>query len=257
MAELCPKHCADASSLPLDNYRKGQAMTYSIGDIIRTPLGDPQQRRTKARERTNQPVRRHSHLKGRCERHYSEKITKRLAWEIVHAAEKYDRVNRQPGGKRPLGNNSIKILRLLANLAAFSGRVEPSYEYIREKIGCAHDTVSKSIQALKAHGFLDWIRRYIPTGNDEGPQVQQTSNAYRVMLPAIAARLIKAATGSATVYARQIAQDRAQEIAAYRQSLVVEDQITLDFGANSELGGALTDLWHLIDRRESENRTEL
>lgn len=42
-----------------------------------------------------------------------------------------------------------------------------------------------ALKRLKAHGFLDWLRRYVPTGNAgmRGPQVKQTSNAYRLMLP--------------------------------------------------------------------------
>ena len=49
----------------------------------------------------------------------------------------------------------------------------------------------RALANLRDHGFLDWLRRYVPTGNEgRGPQVQQTSNAYRLSLPPRAARLL-------------------------------------------------------------------
>ena len=53
------------------------------------------------------------------------------------------------------------------------------------------DAVVRALAALRRHGFVDWLRRYIPTGNlGAGPQVQQTSNAYRLALPPAAERLL-------------------------------------------------------------------
>jgi hypothetical protein len=53
------------------------------------------------------------------------------------------------------------------------------------------DAIVSALKALRAHGFLDWLRRYVPTGNEgRGPQVQQTSNAYRMFLPPTAKRLL-------------------------------------------------------------------
>jgi hypothetical protein len=59
------------------------------------------------------------------------------------------------------------------------------------KLRRSKDAVVRALQALRAHGFLDWLRRYVPTGQEgRGPQVKQTSNAYRLSMPARAMRLL-------------------------------------------------------------------
>lgn len=226
-------------------------MTASLGEILKSrPLPDGKRRST-MRPRTGEPVRRHSHRADRMPPQYRQKITRREAWEIVHAAEKYDDAGRAKGGKRPLGEKAIKILRYLANLAAYSGRVEPSYDYLMEKTGCARDTIARALKALRAHGFLDWVRRYVPTGNTDGPQVQQTSNAYRLALPAIARKLLGRFAKPAPVPddVLQAAKDRAAQIEAMRATLTMPEQITLDFGADDPTGQALARLWQSMQYR--------
>lgn len=230
----------------------------AIGEILNSrPLPDGQRRST-MRPRTGQPVRRHSHLAGRCERPYIRKITKREAWEIVHAAERYDDAGRKDG-KRPLGLTAIRVLRYLANLAAYSGRVEPSYDHLMEKLHCARDTINRALKALRAHGFLDWVRRYVATGKTDGPQVQQTSNAYRLSLPAIARRLLGRIGKPAPLPddVIQAAQERAAQIEAMRATLTMAEQIALDFGDDDPTGKALARLWQSMQERESDKRTEL
>jgi len=233
-------------------------MTASLGEILKSrPLPDGKRRST-MRPRTGQPVRRHSHLAGRVPPSYVHKITKREAWEIVEGAQRYDDAGRKDG-KRPLGPNAIRVLRYLANLAAYSGRVEPSYDYLMEKLGLARDTINRALKALKAHGFLDWVRRYVPTGNTDGPQVQQTSNAYRITLPAIVRKLLGRFGKPAPVPddVLQAAKDRAEQIEAMRAALTMPEQITLDFGADDATGQALARLWQSMQKRESEKRSEL
>ena len=49
---------------------------------------------------------------------------------------------------------------------------------------------------LREHGFLEWIRRTEPTGNEGfGPQVRQITNAYRFSLPAAARRIVDRIVG--------------------------------------------------------------
>ncbi|MGV8952472.1 MAG: helix-turn-helix domain-containing protein, partial [Cypionkella sp.] len=62
--------------------------------------------------------------------------------------------------------------------------------YFMAKLKRSRDAIVRALGALRDHGFLDWLRRYVPTGNETGPQVQQTSNAYRLSLPARALRLL-------------------------------------------------------------------
>jgi len=188
---------------------------------------------------------------------YRCKITRKEAREIVIAATMYDRTARE-NGKRPLGRAALQILEFLANLAAYSGRVEPSYDYIMEKVGCARDTITRALKALRAHGFLDWVRRYVPTGNADGPQVQQTSNAYRLTLPAFAKRLLERFRKPAPVPddIEAEAQERARQIEAMRAGLTIREQMALDFGQNDPLGLALARLGERIKERESDKQSE-
>ena len=56
----------------------------------------------------------------------------------------------------------------------------------------SRDAVVRALAALRRHGFLDWLRRYVAAegAGARGPQVKQTSNAYRLALPARAAALV-------------------------------------------------------------------
>jgi len=77
-----------------------------------------------------------------------------------------------------------------------TGRLDPAIDTIAGRIKRSRDAVWRALKALKAHGFVDWLRRYVPapTAGQAGPQVRQTSNAYRLTLPAIARALLGRST---------------------------------------------------------------
>ena len=140
----------------------------------------------RAARRTHQPVRRRSHLAGKHDRQFWKPISRAEARQIVLAARKFDMANRRAGERNgPLGHVAIEILELFANLVSFkTGQLDPSLEYLCRKLARSKDAVHRALKALRAHGFLDWLRRYVPTENGgRGPQVKQTSNAYRLLLP--------------------------------------------------------------------------
>lgn len=207
---------------------------YSIGEITAHSLPGMTARRSSA-ERTGEPVRRYSFRADRRPPAYLCKITKQQARDIVLAATMYDRTARKDG-KRPLGRAAIQILEFLSHLAAYSGRIEPSYEYIMAKVGCARDTITRALKALRAHGFLDWIRRYVPTGNAEGPQVQQTSNAYRIALPALAKRLLDRLRNRGPLPAdfEHEVKERAAQVEAMRATLTMREQLHMDFDTGGD-----------------------
>lgn len=111
---------------------------------------------------------------------------------IVTAARIYDRTGRQKGARNgPLGHVALEVLDLLAALCdRRTGRLEPSYAYLCRQLRRSRDAVARALAALKAHGFLDWLRRTAPTGAKRGPQIRQASNAYRLEMPPRAARLL-------------------------------------------------------------------
>ena len=158
-------------------------MLTAIGDIISPPT---------TRARGGAPVRRHSHTAGRCEGIFWRRTDRQEVRRAVLAAERYELATRQPGDRNgALGSVALEILRYLANLIDYrTGRLDPSLETMMRKLRRSRDAIVRALAALRRHGFIDWLRRYVPTGRDHGPQVQQTSNAYRLSAPQRALRLL-------------------------------------------------------------------
>lgn len=147
-----------------------------------------------SRNRDRQPVRRHSHLAGRCEGLFWRRTDRQDVRRIVLAARRYDLAGRMSGQRNgPLGHVALELIDLLANLLdRRTGRLEPSLAWLMVKLRRSRDAVTRALAALRTHGFIDWLRRYEPTGHEgRGPQVRQTSNAYRLALPPRAARLLR------------------------------------------------------------------
>jgi DNA-binding transcriptional MocR family regulator len=177
------------------------------------------------------------------------------------AARKYELATRQPGARcGALGAIAIEIVELFANLVDFrTGRLEPSLDTLMRMLKRSRDAIARALKALRTHGFLDWLRRYVPTGNEgRGPQVQQTSNAYRLSLPANALQLLGryGQTPPPPEDFDQARQSRAAEIEAHRQSLPLAERPLFDLEDNP-IARALARLGGNIDKqRESARRTE-
>ncbi|MCZ4348172.1 helix-turn-helix domain-containing protein [Devosia neptuniae] len=154
------------------------------------PTGGTGEASSQSRDRT--PVRRQSRFAGRCEAVFWRSTNRQEVRQIVLAARKYDLAGKGAGARNgPLGGVAIEILDLMANLVHFrSGRLDPSIEHLMGKLKRSRDAIVRALKALRTHGFIDWLRRYVPTGNQSGPQVQQTSNAYRMSLPRKALQLL-------------------------------------------------------------------
>ena len=212
-------------------------------------------------ERCPTPVRRHSHIRGRSEGRIWRPTTRKDVQAILKAAEIYNEAGLHEKGERsgPLGSVALDVLRLFVNLIDFrTGRLEPSITTIMDRLGRSRDTIVRALKNLRAHGFIDWLRRYEPTGNEgRGPQVQQTSNAYRLSLPEKArqflGRFAKAPPPPDDHTAAQEA--RAAEVDAYRKALPL-DELALSEAGDTALGRALAALGKAIQKRESDNQTE-
>lgn len=137
-------------------------------------------------ERERTPVRRQSRAAGRCEGVFWRRTDRKQVSQIVLAARRYELANKKPGNRNgPLGGVAIELVELFANMVNFrTGQLDPSIETLMRHLRRSRDAIVRALKALRDHGFLDWLRRYVPTGNEgRGPQVQQTSNAYRLSLP--------------------------------------------------------------------------
>ncbi|MDQ2762891.1 MAG: replication protein A [Pseudomonadota bacterium] len=143
---------------------------------------------------TGQRVHRYSRTEAGGEGRFWQPFNPRNVARFMQAAEKYDRLkrlahrrernNRENGA---IGHVGLEVLRELLRLIDYkTGRLDPAIATLALRIGRSIAAVADALKRLKAHGFIDWLRRYVTTGNAgmRGPQVKQTSNAYRLMIPA-------------------------------------------------------------------------
>lgn len=211
-------------------------------------------------ERERIPVRRHSSAAGRCEGVFWRRTSRQDVQKILLAVKRYELAGRQPGSRSgPLGAVAIELVELFANMVDFrTGRLEPSIETLMRQLKRSRDAIVRALKALRAHGFLDWLRRYVPTGNEgAGPQVQQTSNAYRLSLPARALRLLgRLGMAPPPPDDHSHAQEQhAEEIKAHQDSLPLDELPLFTIGDNP-LGRALANLGKAMKQRESARQTE-
>lgn len=143
---------------------------------------------------TGQQVHRYSKTAAGGEGRFWQPFNPKDVARFLQAAEKYDRLKRlahrrERNGREngAIGHVGMEVLRELLRLIDYrTGRLDPAIATLAQRIGRSIAAVADALKRLKEHGFLDWLRRYVPTGNAglRGPQVRQTSNAYRLMLPA-------------------------------------------------------------------------
>lgn len=107
-----------------------------------------------------------------------------LGWidDLVQLAEEYDLHHRKPGERGPLQASGVRVLKIMLRkfLDFGSGQLDPAVRGIATATGYTYKTVHAALKRLKAHGFLDWVRRSRVTENEgqAGPQREQVSNAY-------------------------------------------------------------------------------
>lgn len=207
--------------------------------------------------RSSTPVRRHSHAAGR-EGTFWRGTTRQEVRQIVLAARRYELATREPGARNgALGHVALEVLDLLGNLVSYkTGRLDPSIETLMRRLKRSRDAIVRALRSLRTHGFLDWLRRYVPTGNEgRGPQVQQTSNAYRLSMPERAKRLLRL-WGFIPPDDFSHAQElKAAEIAAHRAALPLAELPLFDIEDN-RLAEALSRLGKYVAERESARRSE-
>lgn len=144
--------------------------------------------------RTRQKVRRNSQAAGREQwRHFSKEQGRRLIIALEIHQERQRKHGERTGARRGrtdvggISHGAIKLAKLLVAIAVkYRGKLEPSVEFMAEKLNVPGKTIHAWKAQLKRHGFLDWRRRWVETGKEgvRGPQVEQTSNAYWLTLPA-------------------------------------------------------------------------
>jgi cAMP-binding proteins - catabolite gene activator and regulatory subunit of cAMP-dependent protein kinases len=74
-----------------------------------------------------------------------------------------------------------------------TARCDPSLDTIARFCGLSRRTVVRQLHTLRERKIINWVRRTVKTGNakGEGPQRQQTSNAYFINLTALPIEMIR------------------------------------------------------------------
>lgn len=209
--------------------------------------------------RTYQPVRRHSRLAGR-EGQFWQPFNPKDRAKFMLAAERFERITREKGQRSGrLGTVALEVLRELMRLVDYkTGRLDPAIGTLCERLHRSRDAVMRGLKRLRDAGFLDWVRRYVPTGQEGwGVQVKQTSNAYRLILPAFAARLIGGQIKPAPVPVDEVQrrEDQAAQAAAMIEGLPLWEQ-PAQMIEDDALAAILSRLGRAIEQRESAQQTE-
>lgn len=226
-------------------------MFLSLGDVLDGP--------TIPHDRT--PVRKHSHLAGRCEGLFWRRTDRQAVRKTLLAARRYELATRQRGARNgALGFVALEVLELFANLVSFkTGQLDPSIETLMRMLRRSRDAIVRGLKALRDHGFIDWLRRYVPTGNEgRGPQVKQTSNAYRLSIPQRALQLL----GRLAQPAPQpddfshAQEQRKTELDAHAATLSGGQRVLFDWNGDDELGAILARWGQTVHDKERESASQ-
>lgn len=208
--------------------------------------------------RTGQPVRRNSRHCGERELRAwkanntfskSEHNARMRALENVAREEK----TANPGRPSTLNANVRSVYRALLSRRDYkSGRLDLALTTIAKLLGLSKQTVVVALKRLKAAGFLDWMRRSRPVDNPDpfGPQVQQETNAYILLLPKAAADMVRRLCGRAPVPddARHHEAEQAAQLSAMLETLSAEELARFRAGDMSALSDALAALGRRLDQ---------
>ncbi|WP_286864074.1 helix-turn-helix domain-containing protein [Sphingobium sp.] len=150
--------------------------------------------------------------------------------------------------------NTLAVLEALLRIARVqAGRVYPTLEYLAETVGIGRRTVIRALALLTELGFVLAQRRFKRVEIDGvGPRYKQTSNAYRMLMPAwIEAHLprwLRPAPLPADVVQQEA--ERIEQTAAMLSSLSRREYALAT--VDGQLGKVLARLGSAIDAKESE-----
>lgn len=206
----------------------------------------------KKAHRTGQKVHAKSRKAGTCERELWAAFNPKERNARMRAAEEYDRKHKEPGKRNgPLGHIGLDVLRELMRIIDFkTGRLEPSIEYLADRLRRSKSAIHDALVRLREAGFLKWERRFEPLENPDpfGPQVRQISNAYALELPKFAADIVRRMLGKAPMPADEVTrrQEEEERTAAMLATLSSEDLARFRAG-DTTLGNALAQLGRALD----------
>lgn len=223
--------------------------------------------------RTGAPVRRDSIEEGtfeeaffRCpgkgETDHIFKQAKALSACRANLRAKVAHEEREPTAKEAailrFNRNALAVLEELLKIARVqAGRVYPTLDYLAEKVGIGRKTIVRALSILSDIGFVLAQRRFKRVDVEGvGPRYKQTSNAYRMLLPAGIAAFLPRWMRPAPLPADEIQReaDRVEDTKAMLSTLSRREfaLATVD----GPLGKVLARLGAALDAQESECRSD-
>lgn len=157
-----------------------------------------------------------------------------------------------------LNRNALAVLDELLQIARVqAGRVYPTLDHLADKVGIGRKTVVRALAVLAEIGFVVSQRRFKRVDVEGvGPRYKQTSNAYRMLVPAAIAAYLPRWMRPAPLPADEIQRqaDRVEDTKAMLSTLSRREfaQATVD----GPLGKALARLGAALDAQESECRSD-
>ena len=202
----------------------------------------------KVNGRTGQKVLRHSQPYEAGDGFFRP-VTKALVTKIMRGVERLAKVTlgqrkkgRRWGDVTPIDLQILEAL-LFKAMDWGSGKLDWTYEQIREATGRSRQTIAESLDRLEDLGVVERMRRFVRTDVEgKGPQVQQANNAYRVALPPRIAALLGHAARP------PLPADFETANLAARMANDVHDA---EWTGQANLGSALDKLGRAINQRES------
>lgn len=221
--------------------------------------------------RSGQPVWRNSYYKGTIESRIWRPIAngkkhgaKRQIGAVLKTAQALERRTRRerqkihPGCRNGvLGQIGLDVLEVLYNkfVDFKTGELDPAISTIADAVGHSYAAVHAALRRLRAAGFLHWVRRSQPKENagSAGPQIEQITNAYALLIPKIIEPLIRNLMGKAPIPddARWHKEQQKQEWSEMLEGLSAVDLITDTWTGDQLAGETLARIARLLDERES------
>jgi hypothetical protein len=120
--------------------------------------------------------------------------------------------------------------------------------------GYCYSAVHEALCRLRAAGFLQWIRRSRKTDNDgAGPQVEQISNAYSLLVPKPLERLVQLIFGKTPMpdCERAHRERHKRDFKEMLAAVSAREFVDAIWDGDRTAGEALKRIGELIERREA------
>lgn len=157
-----------------------------------------------------------------------------------------------------LTSASVRVFEEILTLSRLNnGKVFPSYDYLAEATSLGRATVARALRILERIGFLVRQRRFKRIeAEGPGPRYEQTSNAYRPLLPKSLMDYLPRWMRPAPLPDDELQRetDRLEEIEYMRSKLTCRE--LAESVVDGPLGKILARLGAAIDAQERESQTD-